>query len=86
MLRITISEPKDHTITLRLEGQLAGRWVKELEIACVSARTGGAPLSLDLAGVSFIEHDGLEMLRGLEGVRLVNPSPFVTELLKGAGL
>lgn len=89
MLRITFNTTFDHSnpaVTLRLEGQIVGCWVKEVELACARARADGSPIMLDLAGVSFIENDGLEMLRGLQGVRLVNPSPFVAELLKGVGL
>ena len=44
--------------------------------------------ALDLIGVSFIDGDGLALMQSLlaRDVSLVNPSPFVAELLKGAGL
>lgn len=89
MLRIsfnTTSPRSNATVTLRLEGQIVGYWVKELEMACAKARADGSPIILDLAGVSFIENDGLELLRRLQSVSLINPSPFVAELLKGVGL
>jgi ABC-type transporter Mla MlaB component len=74
--------------TLRLEGQLIGPWLKELERSCAEARTNGAGLVLDLAGVSFIDNEGLALLRSLtdRAVILTNPSHFVAEQLKGAGL
>jgi anti-anti-sigma regulatory factor len=74
--------------TLRLEGQLIGPWVKELEHSCADARTNGARLVLDLAGVSFIDNDGLAFLQSLtdRAVALINPSHFVAQQLKGAGL
>ena len=74
--------------TLRLEGQLIGPWLKELERSCAEARTNGAGLVLDLAGVSFIDNEGLALLRSLTdgAVTLINPSHFVAEQLKGAGL
>jgi len=73
---------------LRLEGQLIGPWVKELERCCKDTRTNGARLVLDLAGVSFIDNDGLAFLQGLTdgAVTLISPSHFVAEQLKGAGL
>lgn len=86
MLRITFNTAFNHpnpAMTLSLEGQIVGVWVKELELACARARADGSPITLDLAGVSFIDHDGLEMLRRLQGVTLANPSAFVAELLKG---
>lgn len=86
MLRITITQSAGRSVTLRLEGRVAGSWIKELELACADAQGSGAAVTLDLAGVSFIESAGLEMLRRLGAIRLENPSPFVFELLKGAGL
>ena len=73
---------------VRLEGQLIGPWVKELERSCAEERTNGAGLVLDLAGVSFIDNEGLAFLRSLTAgaVALTNPSHFVAEQLKGAGL
>jgi anti-anti-sigma regulatory factor len=88
MLRITAITPMTQVCRLRLEGQLIGPWVKELERSCGEARTNGSPLVLDLAGVSFVDNDGLAFLQGLTdgAVTLVNPSHFVAEQLKGAGL
>lgn len=88
MLRITAVTPMTQVCTLRLEGQLIGPWVKELERSCTEARTNGARLVLDLTGVSFIDNEGLALLRGLTdgAVTLINPSHFVSEQLKGAGL
>lgn len=86
MLRITTTRSAGRSVTLRLEGRVAGRWIKELELAFVDAQAGGAAVTLDLAGVSFIESGGIEMLQGLGAVRLENPSPFILELLKGGGL
>jgi anti-anti-sigma regulatory factor len=88
MLRITAVTPMNQVCTLRLEGQLIGPWVKELERSCGEARTNGAGLVLDLAGVSFIDNDGLASLQDLTdgAVTLINPSRFVAQQLKGAGL
>jgi hypothetical protein len=88
MLRITAVAPMNQFCKLRLEGQLIGPWVKELERSCKEARTDGARLVLDLVGVSFADNEGLALLRSLTdgAVTLINPSHFVAEQLKGAGL
>jgi len=89
MLRISaILEPLNHGITLRLEGRLVDRWVKELDASCSAALSNGGRLMLDLMGVSFIDPSGLALLRSLDSpnVSLINASPFVTQQLKGVGL
>ena len=88
MLRITATTPMNQVCTLRLEGQLIGPWLKELERSCAEARTNGTRLVLDLVGVSFIDNEGLALLRSLTDgtVTLINPSHFVAQQLKGAGL
>lgn len=86
MLRITIITPLNHAVTLRLEGQIADRWAMELETVVAQVYAEGSPVVLDLAGVSFIDNEGLRVLRSLANVRLMNASPFVAELMKGAGL
>jgi hypothetical protein len=88
MLKITAITPMTQVCMLWLEGQLIGPWVKELERCCKDARANGGRLVLELAGVSFIDNDGLGFLQGLTdgAVTLINPSHFVAEQLKGAGL
>ena len=48
------------------------------------ADSDDAPLILDLCDVSFIDADGLELMRdlGSRNVVLTNYSPFLAELLK----
>lgn len=73
---------------LRLEGQVRGPWVEELRRACdqVLGKNGhgGNGLVLDLADVSFIDADGVTLIRELTARRVVvtNCSPFVVEQLK----
>lgn len=85
MLRIDPIDIPAVGTTLRLAGRLVGPWVGALRGACEDARRRG-PLTLDLAGVSFIDPDGIVLLQTLRGpdVTLVNGSPFVTEQLRGA--
>ena len=68
---------------LRLEGQIIGPWVDELQRTCNRLRTV-SPIALDLSHVSFVERRGVELLRslGTRGVPLLHCSPFVAEQLK----
>jgi len=63
VLRITIAR-EPHTITLRLEGKLAGVWVDELEHCWRSVQAAERPdrLIIDLSGVTFIDRQGIKLL------------------------
>ena len=85
MLRITLISAASSE-TLRLEGRVAGDSVEELRRQC-AARLGGKGLGqvvLDLADVSFIDREGVELFRELcrWNVVVTRYSPFVGELLK----
>jgi len=88
MLKISGTTTEEQPIFLRLEGQVRGPWVEELRRACgrFLGQNGhnGTRLVLDLAGVSFIDGDGLALFRELTSHRVVvtNCSPFVAEQLK----
>jgi hypothetical protein len=73
MLRIVSLTDGHGTATLVLEGQLIGPWVEELR------RVGD-----DLRGVTFIDRDGVEVVRSLAGRHAVitNSSLFVAEQLR----
>ena len=85
MLRISVIDSSDRSARLRLEGRLVGPWVRELRKSCESVLSRGGRLTLDLEGLSFIDREGITLLRTLKGnqVNLANGSPFVAELLKG---
>ncbi len=84
MVRITVTDSSPHALTLLLEGQLIGEAVDELGVACERALAAGQVLTLDLAGVSFIDRKGVAFFHGLatRNVSIVNCSGFVAELLK----
>ena len=74
MLKITTLR-EAQSITLRLEGRLAGPWVEELErcwMATVSAKTRH-PLSVDLSAVTYVDAEGKDLLKKIhhEGAKLV---------------
>ena len=84
MLRITKIFEDDLTMTLRLDGKIVGATAAGLEGAYRQYRNGGSKtLSLDFSGVTFIDGDGLAMLKKIKarGVALVNGSPFIESLL-----
>jgi anti-anti-sigma regulatory factor len=87
MLRITVVESSSEAVRLRVEGRLTGGWVEELRRACeVHALCDEIRLTLDLADVSFVDAAGIELFKELRSccVKLLSPSPFVVEQLKGA--
>ena len=91
MLRISrtpLAELKKQDL-LRLEGQVTGPWVEELRRVCAETLGnnghGGNDLVLDLAGVSFLDADGVALFRELAARRVsfTNSSAFIAEQLKG---
>ena len=84
MLRISFIESADHSVELRLEGRVVGPWIKELRRACEGVLTQGKRLTLDFADLSFVDNEGIALLRTLaeRRVTLANCSRFVAELLK----
>lgn len=63
MLRITIEE-KDNAVVLRLEGQLIGPWVEEVEQCWrnVFTTVGQRSVQVDLSAVSFMDAAGGALL------------------------
>jgi anti-anti-sigma factor len=87
MLRISHESTTEARATVRLEGEINGRWVDELRRECDRALVGAMAderrLVLDLANVSSIDAAGVALFREL-AARLVvtNCSPYLAELLK----
>jgi anti-anti-sigma regulatory factor len=72
-------------VVLKLEGQVRGQWVDELRhVASELLLEPGTRLVLDLALVSFIDAEGLQLFRqlSLRHVRMSNCSLFVAQQLK----
>ena len=85
VLRIELLAEKDGTTILELAGRVVGPWVDELSRSCERVLAIGGTLSVDLGQVSFVDRDGVQLLKRLRArdVALVNCSPFVAEQLKG---
>lgn len=79
MLRITETDVTVDGTKLRLDGKLAGPWVRELRLLCEPILARGEQIQIDCSGVSSLDSDGIALLQRLqrEGVTLVNCSLFI---------
>ena len=84
MLRIECTESADNGVTLKLEGRVIGPWVEEVRRISEKILASGVMLTLDLSGVSFVDREGVILLRSLRGRQaiFVHSSVFVVEQLK----
>jgi hypothetical protein len=88
MLRISKRSDDEGRTVLRLDGEVVGPWVDELERICAEATSpdySRAPrLILDLSGVLFLDAKAIALLRGLlmGHVVVTNYSVFIGEQLK----
>jgi anti-anti-sigma regulatory factor len=87
VLRITSSTENNRPTTLKLEGRIAGDWVGELTVTVSMIIGTPTDIVLDMAGVTFVDHAGVAVLRDLQGrgIELVNCSDFVWTLVNGDG-
>jgi len=85
MLRITLLDELQQ-VTLKLEGCLAGFWVKETETAWRSAQSGleRRPLVVDMKAVDRVDQAGAYLLALLyqQGVRFIASGTAMTELVR----
>jgi anti-anti-sigma regulatory factor len=85
MLRITV-QPQPDAIRLKLEGDLVGTWVSEVEESWRATHLvrGDRPLYLDLKGVEHIDRAGRYLLGLLHcsGVHLIASGTVMTELVR----
>ncbi len=88
MLRISVEGLSNRHETLRLEGHLVGPWVAQLQLSCEQVLGESKRLTLDLTAVSFVDRDGVALLRELKvrGVAITNCSPFILHQLKDEGI
>ena len=84
MLKITAMSVDDETVALKLEGRIVGQWVHEVHRECEKGLAGGSKVILDLSGVTFVDDQGIKVLKALkeDRVLLVRCSPFLSALLE----
>lgn len=87
MLKITRVATSNQEITLQLAGRVTGQWVELLSESAALVIEEGARLTLDLENVSFIDCEGLALIKRLidREVRHVNAPLFVVEQIKKCG-
>lgn len=88
MLRISITEAANEWVTLLLDGQVSGQWVELLRSTCEGQLKKNARVTIDLKNVSFLDHDGIALLRNLRDrrVEILNALPFIAVQIGKAGL
>jgi anti-anti-sigma regulatory factor len=86
MLRITRINESQSLITLKVEGQIISEWVSLLEKEALSSLQEKQEVVLDFADVTFINHNGVEMLQKIsaENIRIVNCCPLIKDLLNNS--
>jgi anti-anti-sigma regulatory factor len=84
MLKITRVISPDKEVTLQLDGQVTGPWVKLLRQSAESVLAKGVCFTLDLQNICFIDCQGVRLIKSLinRGVRPVNAPLFVAEQMK----
>jgi ABC-type transporter Mla MlaB component len=84
MLRISTSEVIGDTVLLHLDGQVIKRWVKLLLRTCEAQLNSGVRVAIDLTNVSFVDREGLALLRKLADrqIEIHNALPFIAEQIK----
>jgi hypothetical protein len=84
MLKITRAVLSKQEITLRLDGRVAGQWVELLKDSAESALVEGLNLTIDLKNISFIDCEGIVLLKSLmnRGVDPINAPLFVVEQIR----
>jgi anti-anti-sigma regulatory factor len=85
VLRITRINATGDPETVKLEGRVAGPWVDELSRVVGRSLAESRRVVLDLSGVTFVDRDGIAVLRSLRARRakLHGSSTFVAALLNG---
>ena len=85
MLRITVQDEPDR-VTLKLEGNLGGIWVTELEDSwrAANATLAGRSFRLDLTSVDRVDSAGNYLLALLRrnGVQLIASGTAMSELVR----
>lgn len=85
MLRITVAKNRE-TLTFRLEGKLAGQWVRELEDCWQSATALGhnSIVHIDLTGVTSIDNAGKACLAAMHrhGAAFIAPDCLTKDVVR----
>jgi anti-anti-sigma regulatory factor len=81
MLKITRAVLSNQETTLQLDGRVGGQWVGLLRDSAESVLNEGRKLTVDLKNISFIDCEGITLLKSLikRGADPINAPLFVAE-------
>ena len=84
MLKISMIESTEGAVKIRIDGQISGEGVKLLQRTCKAQLENGLRLAVDLQNVSFVDRDGIAVLRTLQqfNVGFLNAPLFITEQIR----
>jgi anti-anti-sigma regulatory factor len=70
-------------VTLKVEGRIVSQWVALLEHECLLLRQKKQYVVLDFSSVTFIDSQGLEMLKQLlsQKIKIINCPAYILETL-----
>ena len=87
-LRITRQRGSRYRANLRLEGRLVAEWAALLERECLDLLLSRGAVSLDLAGVVFVDRAGVDVLGRIShmGVEIHCRSRLIASVLEGEGV
>ncbi len=85
MLRVSLVAEDGSSVTLKLEGRIAGAWVPVLEAECRRPLTARHRIRLDCSDVSYVDAAGAQMLRRIRSgdVEILHCPPLIQQLLDG---
>jgi ABC-type transporter Mla MlaB component len=86
VLKISVTEVAGEAVTLRLDGQVTGKWVALLQRTSEAHLKKCTRVTMDLRNVSFADRDGIALLRSLTDrrVQILNALPFIAEQIRKA--
>jgi anti-anti-sigma regulatory factor len=84
MVKISEVGSPNGSVIVRVEGEVTGHWSAEVDRYCQSILQSGRHLIVDVAEVTFLDREGVRVLRNLRAgnAELVNCSLFLAELLR----
>ena len=84
MLKISTIESTVGLVKIRIDGHISGEGVNLMQSTCNAHLEQGLKLSVDLQNVSFVDRDGIAVLRTLQHhqVEFVNIPLFITEQIR----
>ena len=71
----------EQEVTLQLDGRVSGQWAALLQDSAEAVLNEGLTLNVDLKNISFIDCEGIAVIKNLiqRGARHLNPPLFVAE-------